>query len=282
MATSVQATVESGRIMKLIYFGDVVGKAGRAAVYTHLPTLREKYEPDFIILNGENAAHGFGITEKICKEFFDAGINVITLGNHAWDRREIMDYIRREQRLIRPINYPENTPGKGYALFETTSGGRIFVVQVMGLLFMEPLDDPFGAVEECLQKIVLGKDANCIVVDIHAEATSEKMSMGQYLDGRVSMVVGSHSHIPTADAQILPGGTAYQTDAGMCGDYNSVIGMKKEAAIGRFVKKQLGERLEPAEQEATACGVFLETDDHSGRALGIHAIRIGGRLAGTE
>jgi len=268
--------------MNLIYFGDVVGKAGRTAVYTHLPALRDKYQPDFMILNGENAAHGFGITAKICQEFFDAGIDVITLGNHSWDQREIMNYIREEPRLLRPLNYPENTPGEGSAKFETRSGGSVLVAQVMGRLFMEPLDDPFAAVEKCLRMMTLGEDVNCIVVDVHAEATSEKMAMGHYLDGRTSLVVGSHSHVPTADAQILPGGTGYQTDAGMCGDYNSVIGMKKESAINRFIKKLPGDRLEPAEKEATVCAVFLETDDHTGRAVRISPIRAGGRLDPTE
>ena len=269
-------------VMKVIYFGDVVGKAGRMAVLANMPKLSQVYKQDFVILNGENAAHGFGITSKICKQFFGAGINVITLGNHSWDHREIMDYIRDEKRLIRPFNYPENTPGKGFGLFTTKSGEKICVIQVLGCLFMENTQNPFFSVEKCLGKITLAEDVNCIVVDIHAEATSEKMAMGQYLDGRVSLVVGSHSHIPTADAQILPRGTAYQTDAGMCGDYNSVIGMKKEPAINRFLNKKPFQRLEPAEEIATVCGVFIETDDSSGLAVRINAIRIGGRLAPTE
>ena len=268
--------------MKIIYLGDVVGKSGRTAVMKHLPILRETYNFDFLILNGENAAHGFGITPRICEEFFEAGINVITLGNHAWDKREILNYIQEENRLIRPLNYPENTPGKGSGLYTTRSGDKIFVAQVMGCLFMEPLENPFNEVEKCLSKITLGVDVNCIILDIHAEATSEKMAMGQYLDGRVSMVIGSHSHIPTADTQILPGGTAYQTDAGMCGDYDSVIGMKKEPSVNRFVQKLDNQRLEPAEGEATVCGVFLETDDISGLAIQVHAIRVGGRLTATK
>ena len=268
--------------MKIIYLGDVVGKSGRTAVMKHLPMLREKYNFDFLVLNGENAAHGFGITPRICEEFFEAGINVITLGNHAWDKREILNYIQKENRLIRPLNYPENTPGKGSELYKTRSGDKIFVAQVMGCLFMKPLENPFNEVEKCLSKITLGVDVNCIILDIHAEATSEKMAMGQYLDGRVSMVIGSHSHIPTADTQILPGGTAYQTDAGMCGDYNSVIGMKKEPSVNRFVQKLDNQRLEPAEGEATVCGVFLETDDNSGLAVQVHAIRVGGRLTATK
>lgn len=280
--STILAKIKARNGMKIIYLGDVVGKSGRTAVMKHLPMLREKYNFDFLILNGENAAHGFGITPRICEEFFEAGINVITLGNHAWDKREILNYIQKENRLIRPLNYPENTPGKGSGLYTTRSGDKIFVAQVMGCLFMEPLENPFNEVEKCLSKITLGVDVNCIILDIHAEATSEKMAMGQYLDGRVSMVIGSHSHIPTADTQILPGGTAYQTDAGMCGDYDSVIGMKKEPSVNRFVQKLDNQRLEPAEGEATVCGVLLETDDISGLAVRVHAIRVGGRLTATK
>ena len=280
--STILAKIKARNGMKIIYLGDVVGKSGRTAVKKHLPMLREKYNFDFLILNGENAAHGFGITPRICEEFFGAGINVITLGNHAWDKREILNYIQKENRLIRPLNYPENTPGKGSGLYTTRSGDKIFVAQVMGCLFMEPLENPFNEVEKCLSKITLGVDVNCIILDIHAEATSEKMAMGQYLDGRVSMVIGSHSHIPTADTQILPGGTAYQTDAGMCGDYDSVIGMKKEPSVNRFVQKLDNQRLEPAEGEATVCGVLLETDDISGLAVRVHAIRVGGRLTATK
>ena len=280
--STILAKIKDRNSMKIIYLGDVVGKSGRTAVMKHLPMLREKYNFDFLILNGENAAHGFGITPRICEEFFEAGINVITLGNHAWDKREILNYIQEESRLIRPLNYPENTPGKGSGLYKTRSGDKIFVAQVMGCLFMKPLENPFNEVEKCLSKITLGVDVNCIILDIHAEATSEKMAMGQYLDGRVSMVIGSHSHIPTADTQILPGGTAYQTDAGMCGDYDSVIGMKKEPSVNRFVQKLDNQRVEPAEGEATVCGVLLETDDISGLAVRIHAIRVGGRLTATK
>ena len=280
--STILAKIKARNGMKIIYLGDVVGKSGRTAVMKHLPILRETYNFDFLILNGENAAHGFGITPRICEEFFEAGINVITLGNHAWDKREILNYIQEENRLIRPLNYPENTPGKGSGLYTTRSGDKIFVAQVMGCLFMKPLENPFNEVEKCLSKITLGVDVNCIILDIHAEATSEKMAMGQYLDGRVSMVIGSHSHIPTADTQILPGGTAYQTDAGMCGDYDSVIGMKKEPSVNRFVQKLDNQRLEPAEGEATVCGVLLETDDISGLAVRVHAIRVGGRLTATK
>lgn len=265
--------------MKVIYIGDIVGKSGRTALMAHLPTLKERYDPDFLIVNGENAAHGFGITGKICNQFFDVGVNVITTGNHVWDQREILNYIDEERRLIRPLNYPKNTPGLGAAVYETAKGEKVLVAQVLGRLFMENMDDPFAAIDQALEGYDLGNDIACTVVDIHAEATSEKMAMGHYLDGRVSMVVGTHSHIPTADFQIFSGGTAYQTDLGMCGDYNSVIGMKKEAAINRFTKKIPGERLSPAEGEGTLCAVYLETDDKTGKASRFGQIKIGGKLA---
>ena len=265
--------------MKLFYFGDVMGKSGRNGLDQHLPTLMEKLAPDFVMVNGENAAHGFGITEKICNQFFEMGVDVITTGNHAWDQREIIKYIDKEPRLLRPLNYPELTPGNGAGVFEARNGAKVYVAQIMGRLFMDPLDDPFIAIDNALKNHELGRTFDCAVIDVHAEATSEKMAVGQYLNGRVSMVVGTHSHIPTADAQILSKGTAYQTDLGMCGDYDSVIGMKPSAAIGRFMKKMPSERLSPAEGEGTVCGVYLETDDKTGHATRIEPIRIGGKLA---
>ena len=264
--------------MKIIYFGDIVGRSGRTAVLASLDEIRRRYAPDLMIANGENAAHGFGITEKICNEFFEAGIDVITTGNHVWDQREITSYIADEPRLLRPNNYPKLTPGMGIGVFTTASGRRALVVQVMGRLFMEALDDPFASVDEALRNHRLGSSVDAIVVDIHAEATSEKMAMGVFLDGRVSMVVGSHSHVPTADARVLPGGTAYQTDAGMCGDYNSVIGMKKDVALARFIRKMPTDRLEPAEDEATVCAVLVETNDATGLARTCRSLRLGGRL----
>jgi metallophosphoesterase (TIGR00282 family) len=264
--------------MKIIYFGDIVGRAGRVAVLNSLDDIRQRFAPDIMIANGENAAHGFGITEKICNEFFEAGIDVIVTGNHAWDQREIVAFIDREPRLLRPNNYPKLTPGSGSVIAQTKTGKRVLVIQVMGRLFMEPLDDPFASVESALGNHRIGTSVDAIVVDIHAEATSEKTAMGVYLDGRVSMVVGSHSHIPTADARVLQGGTAYQTDAGMCGDYNSVIGMKKDAAVARFIRKMPGEKLEPAEGEATVCAVLVETDDATGLAKNCRPIRMGGGL----
>ncbi len=265
--------------MKLIHCGDVVGKAGRQAVLEYIPDLRRRLDLDFVIINGENAARGFGITAKICKSFYDAGVDVITTGNHVWAQRDIVNHIDGDPRLLRPLNYPPATPGRGTNTYKATGGRKVKVIHPMGRLFMEPLDDPFAAVEAELVNHRLGTTMDCVVIDIHAEATSEKMAIGHAFDGRVSMVVGTHTHVPTADARILPGGTAYQTDLGMCGDYDSVIGMKKEAAVARFVKKATDERLSPAEGVATLCGVYLETDDASGLATHISPIRLGGLLA---
>jgi metallophosphoesterase (TIGR00282 family) len=268
--------------MKLLYMGDVVGRSGRDVVMERMGEIKARLSPDFIVANCENAAHGFGITPKICDEFLAAGIDVVTLGNHSWDQREIMPYMDGQARLLRPLNYPAGTPGRGMGIYQAPRGRKVMVIQVMGRLFMDPLDCPFAALEKELGKVRLGAGGvDAIILDVHAEASSEKMALAQSAAGRVSMVVGSHSHIPTADAQILPGGTAYQTDAGMCGDYDSVIGMKKEAAIFKFVRKIPGERLSPAEGSATLCGVLVETDDRSGQAIRIAPLRLGGRLAET-
>ncbi len=264
--------------MRLMYLGDVVGRSGRDAVIAALPGLRQSLKLDFVVVNGENSAHGFGITGKICEEFYAAGVDVLTTGNHAWDQREIIGYIDGDPRLLRPLNYPRGTPGRGAGVFVGPRGKKVLVIQVMGRLFMDPLDDPFAAIETEFTRHRMGATVDAVIVDIHAEATSEKMAIGHTCDGRASLVVGSHSHVPTADAQILTGGTAYQTDAGMCGDYDSVIGMKKENAIGRFVRKMPGERLTPADGDATICGVFVETDDKTGLAKRICPVRLGGRL----
>ena len=264
--------------MKIIYLGDVVGKAGRNAVHGNLEQLSRTFSPDFVIINGENSAHGFGITGKICRDFFKAGIDVITLGNHSWDQPDTAQYIASEPRLLRPLNFPENTPGMGKGIFKTRKGQKILVLQVMGQLFMPPVEDLFPSLELALRSVVLGSHVSAIVVDVHAEASSEKMAVGHFLDGRVSLVIGSHTHVPTADGQILPGGTAYQTDAGMCGDYNSIIGMKIDSALNRFTNKESKSPLQPADGEATLCGVFLETDDKTGKATKFCPIKLGGRL----
>lgn len=268
--------------MKLLFLGDIVGRTARDAIVSDLPRLRGDLGLDFVIVNGENAAGGFGITAQICNDLFDSGVDAITLGNHAWDQREALVHIEREPRLIRPINFPAGTPGRGASLLETASGERVLVINAMARVFMDPLDDPFTAIEKEIEACPLGEAADAIVVDFHGEATSEKMAMGHFCDGRASLVVGTHSHVPTADAQILPGGTAYQTDAGMCGDYNSVIGMEKEEPISRFLSKIPSGRFTPALGPATLCGVYVETAPGTGLALRIEPVRLGGRLKQTS
>ena len=263
--------------MRILLCGDVVGRPGRAVVTENVPRLRRELGLDLVIVNGENAAAGFGITDKICAEFYAAGVDVITTGNHVWDRREIMTYISGDPHLLRPANFPAGAPGNGCFLYTSADGRRVHIINVMARLFMDALDDPFAAVDAALAAQPLGA-VHAVVVDFHGEATSEKMSMGHFADGRASLVVGTHSHVPTADAQILPGGTAYQTDAGMCGDYDSVIGMQKAPSVRRFVTKMPGEKPKPAEGEATLCGVLVRVDDATGLARSIEPVRVGGRL----
>ncbi|MBI1208117.1 MAG: TIGR00282 family metallophosphoesterase [Azospirillum sp.] len=265
--------------MRLVFLGDIVGRSGREAVIAHLPRLKATLDPDLIVANGENAAGGFGITDKIAQDFYQAGVDCLTTGNHVWDQKELVGTIDRDPRLLRPLNFPDGTPGRGATLLGIRGGRKVLVANVMARLFMDALDDPFAAIDRVLRSYRLGGGVDAILIDFHGEATSEKMAMGHFLDGRVSGVVGTHSHVPTADAQILPGGTAYQSDAGMCGDYDSVIGMKKESSVARFVRKLPTERMTPADKEATVCGIFLETDDRSGLARRIDPIRLGGRLA---
>jgi metallophosphoesterase (TIGR00282 family) len=264
--------------MNILFCGDVMGRPGRDAISQHVPALRRQFAIDLVVANAENAAAGRGLTERLCGELFDAGVDVLTTGNHVWDQREIIPYLDRDPRVLRPANFPKGTPGAGYRLYPV-GARRILVINLMGRLFMDPLDDPFARLEELLQEFRLGIDAAAILVDAHAEASSEKMALAHFADGRVSAVVGSHTHIPTADNQILPGGTGYQTDAGMCGDYDSVIGMQKGPAVLRFRTKMPGERPQVAEGEATLCGIFLETDDDTGLARTIEPVRIGGRLS---
>ncbi|MBX7146247.1 MAG: TIGR00282 family metallophosphoesterase [Alphaproteobacteria bacterium] len=264
--------------MRILFCGDVVGRSGREVITHYIPILSEKLYLDFVIVNGENAASGFGITEKICQEFYRSGVQAITTGNHIWDQKETIKFIERDPRLLRPLNFPSKTPGRGFNIFQTSKGGKILIINVMGRLFMESLDDPFAAIEQAIQGHILGTTVQAIIVDFHAEATSEKMAMGHFLDGRVSLVVGTHTHVPTADYQILPKRTAYQTDVGMCGDYNSVIGMEKTIPIDRFVRKLPTERMAPAEGPATLCGVCVDIDDKTGLALSIKPVRLNGIL----
>jgi hypothetical protein len=265
--------------VNILLCGDVVGRPGRDAVKTHLPGLRGELALDLVIVNGENAARGYGITERLAGELYDCGVDVLTTGNHVWDQRESIPYFDRDPRLLRPANFPKGAPGAGWRLHPLADGRRALVVNLMGRLFMDALDDPFAQLDEILALHPLGGEAAAIVVDIHAEASSEKMALGHFADGRVSAVLGTHTHTPTADAMILPGGTAYLTDAGMCGDYDSVVGMQKGPSVRRFVTKVPAEKPQPAEGEATLCGVFVETDDASGLARRIEPVRIGGRLA---
>jgi len=261
--------------MKLLFLGDVVGRPGRDAVMQALPKLRAEQALDFIVVNGDNAAGGFGITPQLCKEFFAAGADVITGGDHIWDQKEIVPYLSGEKKLLRPQNFPEKTPGIGHGIFTAASGKKILVLHLLGQVFhKEHTDCPFATADKILESARLGANVSAIIVDFHAEATSEKMAMGQYLDGRVSMVVGSHTHVPTADARVLAKGTAYQTDAGMCGDYNSVIGFAPVGPLEKFLSKipKFG-KLEPATGEGTACGLLVETDDATGLAKSCQAIQ---------
>lgn len=265
--------------MRLLFIGDIVGRTGRSALTHRLPELRARWDIDFVIVNGENAAGGFGITETICDEFLAAGADCVTLGNHAFDQREALVFIQRQPRLLRPLNYPAGTPGRGAFLFEARGERHVLVMNVMGRTFMDPLDDPFPAVEKELAACPLASGCDACVIDMHAETTSEKYAMGHFVDGRVSLIVGTHTHAPTADHQILPHGSAYLTDAGMTGDYDSVIGMDKEEPLRRFVRKIPAGRFEPAAGPATLCGLAVETDAKTGLATKVAPVRLGGRLS---
>ncbi|MBR0647029.1 TIGR00282 family metallophosphoesterase [Plastoroseomonas hellenica] len=267
--------------MRILFLGDVVGRAGRDAVERELPRLRAALALDLVVVNAENASHGFGLSPEMARAFLAAGADVLTLGNHAWDRKEIIPFIEQEKRLIRPLNYPPGTPGKGSVVVEVPGNRRALVVQAMGRLFMELLDDPFRAIQAELAKHRLGGTVQAIIIDIHAEATSEKQAVAHSFDGLASLVIGTHTHVPSADHRILAGGTAFQSDAGMCGDYDSVIGMQKGAAALRFWRKVPSERLAPAEGEATVCGLFVETDDATGLAKRAEPLRLGGTLSPT-
>ena len=265
--------------MRLLFLGDLVGRAGRAAVIDGLSDLRARWKLDFVVVNAENAASGFGLTSAIADELFAAGADVVTLGDHAFDQKEMLTHLDREPRLLRPLNIAKEAPGRGAGLFEATRGRRVFVAVALGRVFMNrPYDDPFSVLDKALKQAALGITATASMVEIHAEATSEKMAIGHWCDGRASLVVGTHTHIPTADAMILNRGTAYQTDAGMCGDYDSVIGMEKLEPMKRFVTGMGTGRFEPALGEPTICGTFVETNDATGLARSIRPVRLNGRL----
>ncbi len=264
--------------MRLLFLGDLMGRSGRNAVIKALPDLRKNLKLDFVVVNAENAASGFGTTSKIAAQVIEAGADVLSGGNHTFDQKELLSVIDNDTRILRPVNYPDPTPGRGYGVYDAPRGKKILVINAMARVFMNPMECPFRAIDKVLSKYRMGVTVHAVLVDFHGEATSEKMAMGHYLDGRASLVVGTHSHVPTADAQILPGGTAYQTDAGMCGDYNSVIGMDKKEPISRFLTKINRERFSPADGEATVCGTFVETDDKTGLAKRIEPLRLGPRL----
>lgn len=270
--------------MNLLFCGDVVGRAGRDAVLTHLPGLRREFALDAVIVSADNAAGGFGVTPSVCAEFLKAGVDVVTGGDHIWDQKDITGYIAKEPRLLRPHNFPATVPGKGFLRVETRNGHTLLVLHLLGQVFhKEHASCPFACADDVLSGFRLGASVQAILVDMHAEATSEKNAMGVYLDGRVSAVVGSHTHVPTADARLLPGGTAYQTDAGMCGDYaHSVIGFEKDAPLQRFLTKVTKIRMQPASGEGTLCGVVIRTDDATGLATAITPIRRGGALDDTQ
>ena len=265
--------------MRILFLGDVMGRAGRRAISETLPQLRQDWRLDFVVVNGENASNGMGLSDDHAKLLFDAGADVVTLGDHAFDQKSMLSYIEGEPRIIRPVNYAKTAPGRGAGLFSDRRGRKVLVCQVLGQVFMKrPFDDPFSAVDQVLGRHPLGGQAQAIIVDVHCEATSEKMGMGHFCDGRASLVVGTHTHVPTADTQILPGGTAFQSDAGMCGDYLSVIGMEKTEPMRRFVTGMTKTRFTPADGDATLSGVFVETDDRTGRAVQVRMVRNGGRL----
>lgn len=269
--------------MKILFLGDVMGRAGRRAITEKLPQLRAEWRLDFVVVNGENATSGMGLSGAHAKLLLDAGADCITLGDHAFDQKDMLQFIEQDPRVLRPLNFSKAAPGKGARLYTAGNGRKILVAQVLGQVFMKrPFDDPFSALEPVLKTHPLGGQASALLVDVHCEATSEKMALGHFCDGRASLTVGTHTHVPTADAMILPGGTGYLTDAGMCGDYQSVIGMEKTEPLRRFLTGMPKERFTPANGEATLSGVYVETDDQTGKARRIEMVRNGGKLQASE
>ncbi|MEM7617004.1 MAG: TIGR00282 family metallophosphoesterase [Pseudomonadota bacterium] len=266
--------------MKIIFLGDIVGKTGLEVMQQELPPLKRQLKPDFTIANGENISSGNGISPKSAEQIFNSGVDIITTGNHVWDRIETLSLLESNKPVLRPYNFPVNTPGRGYIEINSGSGEKLLVINLQAQLFMgQNLNDPFSAADEILSSYKLKNNIDAIFVDFHGEATAEKMALGQYLDGRVSAIVGTHTHVPTSDTHILPSGTAYQTDAGMCGDYNSVVGFEPMIAVQRFTtKRKVYERGKPASGAATLCGNFVKINHRTGLASSIEPIRIGGVL----
>ncbi len=266
--------------MKILFLGDIVGGAGRKAIIERIGHIRQSWGLDFIVVNGENATNGMGLSEKHAKELLEAGVDCLTLGDHAFDQKDMMQFCEKETRIIRPINFAKAAPGRGTRIFQDRRGRKILIAQILGQVFMKrAFSDPFSAMDQVFSTHKLGGSVQAILLDIHCEATSEKMAMGHFCDGKASLVVGTHTHVCTGDAQILPAGTGYLSDAGMCGDYNSVIGMDKQEPLRRFITGMSKGRFEPAKGEATLSGVYVETDDRSGKAQRIEQVRIGGRLS---
>ncbi|MEM1130018.1 MAG: TIGR00282 family metallophosphoesterase [Pseudomonadota bacterium] len=269
--------------MRVLFLGDVMGRSGRSAIAERLGALRADWKLDFVIVNAENATSGAGLSPDHARELLAAGADCLTLGDHAFDQRDMISFIDSEPRILRPLNYAREAPGQGARLYTLVDGRKILVAQVLGQVFMKrPFDDPFSAVDAALKAHPLGGLANAIFLDMHAEATSEKMGMGHFCDGRISAMAGTHTHIPTADLQILPGGTAYLSDAGMCGDYNSVIGMDATEPMRRFLTGMGKGRFVPATGEATLSGLLVATDDRSGKAVSAEMVRVGGHLQETH
>ncbi|MFC0812469.1 YmdB family metallophosphoesterase [Paracoccus panacisoli] len=266
--------------MRILFLGDVMGRAGRRAIAERLEPLKARLKADFTIVNGENASGGMGLTAPHAKLLLEAGADVVTLGDHAFDQKDMMAFIDSEPRILRPLNFAREAPGRGARVYADRRGRKVLVTQALGQVFMKrPFDDPFSAVDAVLRTHVLGGGVQAAVVDFHAEATSEKMAMGHWCDGRASLVVGTHTHVPTADTAVLGRGTAYQSDAGMCGDYDSIIGMQKDEPMRRFLTGMSQGRFVPAEGEATLSGVLVVTDDRTGLAQSVEPVREGGRLS---
>ena len=269
--------------MNILILGDIMGPAGREAIIKKLPSLIKKKNLDFVIVNGENAADsGVGITKKNTEEFFKVGTDVITTGNHVWDQKETMEFISSEKRLLRPENLVQGSPGTGMGIFTSKNNKKVAVINLMGNIFMKKCEDVFESAKQIVQKIKLKKDADFVAVDLHGEITSEKMAMGHYLDGQVTLLVGTHTHVPTSDYRIMEKGTAYQTDVGMCGDYNSVIGMNRDNSIKKFFKDSSAKKHYPALGEATLSGLIVKASDDTGLAKEIEPIIIGGALKGFK
>jgi len=266
--------------MRILFLGDVMGRSGRRAVAERLPALRRDWGLDFVVVNGENATSGAGLSPDHATGLLEAGADVVTLGDHAFDQKAMIGHIDKEPRLLRPVNFSRHAPGQGARLYALPDGRKVVVAVILGQVFMKrPFDDPFSAIEPVLRAHPRGGQAQAVLVEVHAEATSEKMALGHWCDGRASLVVGTHTHVPTADAMVMKGGTGYLTDAGMCGDYDSVIGMQKDEPLRRFITGMPNGRFEPALGEASLSGVYVETDDRTGAALRIVPVRQGGRLA---